>query len=113
MKLFVRLLIGVVLLLVAGVALAAIFVDSIIQGAVEKGATYATGVETHLGHVSAGIFAGTLELSDLTIANPPGFRAEPFLKLGSAQAAWDNGTLLSDKIEMAAFRLDAKLAALV
>jgi hypothetical protein len=78
----------------------------LVKGAVEKGATYATGTETKLGSVDASLFAGRFGLKDFSIANPAGFRPEPFLHLGSAQASWDNGTILSDDIAIGTFALD-------
>lgn len=94
-----------VLLLLAGGA-AFVFIDSIVRGAVEKGATYATGVETKLASADVGLLSGRLELEGLDIANPPSFRAEPFLHLDSARASWDGSTVLSQKIEMDEFALE-------
>ena len=103
MKVLKWLAIVVVVLLVLGVGVTWIFFDPLVSGAIEKGSTYATGVDTKVAHVSASPVAGKFGLEGLTLANPPGFRDEPFVSLGSAHAAWQNGTLLSDTIEMDAF----------
>ncbi|MFN0241491.1 MAG: hypothetical protein ACKVWV_01230 [Planctomycetota bacterium] len=94
-----------VLLLLAGGA-AFVFLDSIVRGAIEKGATYATGVETTLASADVGLLSGHLELEGLDIENPPNFRPEPFLHLDSARASWDGSTVLSQKIEMNEFALE-------
>src|SRR5262245_58709754 len=106
MKLALRIALALVLLLLAALGVAIIFVDPIVKGAVQKGATYATGVPTTIGSVDAGVFAGKLGLEELTIANPEGFRAEPFLQLGAVKAQWQNGTLLSDTLVIDELTLD-------
>lgn len=100
MKRLVRILAGLVGLLVVLALGALLFLDPLVAAAIEKGATFATGVETDVGSVDASPFAGTFEMQELSLANPPGFRAEPFLRVASARAAWQNGTILSDTIEM-------------
>lgn len=106
MRLLLKIVIGLVVLvlLVGGGAL--FFIDSIARGAVEKGATYATGVQTKLAKADVGVFSGHLTLEGLDIANPPEFRPEPFLHLESARATWDGSTMLSDEIQMNEFVLD-------
>jgi hypothetical protein len=85
---------------------ALIFFNPIVKSGVQKGATYATGTETTLAAVDAGLFAGRFALTDLTIHNPPGFRDEPFVHIGAARAQWENGTVLSDDIVIDTFAVD-------
>jgi hypothetical protein len=106
MKILVRIGIALALLVIVVLAAVLVFLDPLVKGGIEKGATYATGTETKLGSVDASLFSGRFGLKDLTIANPPGFGSAPFLHLGSAQAAWDNGTILSDDISIGTFALD-------
>jgi hypothetical protein len=103
MKILKRLLLVGLVLLVLGIGAVWIFFDPLVSSAIEKGATYATGVETKCASVSASPVAGKFGLQGLTLANPPGFRNEPFVSLGSAHAAWQNGTLMSDTIQMDEF----------
>jgi hypothetical protein len=83
-----------------------LFFDRLVSASIEKGATHATGVETKVGAVDASPFAGRLAIDELSIANPPGFRPEPFVSLRSTRASWDNGTILSDSIHVREFVLD-------
>jgi hypothetical protein len=106
MKLLFRLGIALALLLVLVLGAGWLFLGSLVGTAIEKGSTYATGVETRVGHVDASLFSGRFGIDDLSLANPPGFRPEPFFQLRSARAAWENGTLLSDRIEMDELILD-------
>ncbi len=106
MKLLKRLLVVGVLLAVVLVAVVWLFFSPIVSGAIEKGATYATGVDTKVKSVSASPTAGKFSLEGLSMANPPGFQAPSFVTLGSLRAGWQNGTLLSDTIQMDEFVVD-------
>jgi hypothetical protein len=104
MKIALRLLLVLVLLLaVAGVA-AVLGIDSIARTAVEKGGTYALGVETKLAKADIGLLQGTTALGGLSVANPPGFDPT-FLSLGKAELAVTLGSLRSDVIEVPKFVL--------
>jgi hypothetical protein len=100
MKILVRVVLGLVVLLVVALVAVIVFVDPLIEEAVERGATYGTGVETTLGGVDAGLLSGELGLDELSVANPAGFRPEPFLAMKSGRAKWDNRSLVSDTIEI-------------
>lgn len=104
MKIVLRLLLVLVLLLaVAGVA-AVLGIDSIARTAIEKGGTYALGVETKLAKADIGLLQGTTELGGLSVANPPGFDPT-FLSLGRAELAVTLGSLRGDVIEVPVFAL--------
>lgn len=77
-----------------------LYADSVAKTAVERGGTYATGVETTVDGVSLGIMSGEAGLNDLTIANPPGFERDYFLKLQEADVAVGLGTLMSDTVRV-------------
>jgi len=100
MKILKRGLLVLFILLVVGAGGVIVFLDPLVKTAVEKGATFATGVETKVGSVDASPFSGHFGLRELTVANPPGFSSDPFLHLGTAGASWQNGTILSNTIEM-------------
>lgn len=107
MKIVLRLFAFLVVLAVLVVGAAVLFQDRLIAGAIEKGGTHGTGVETRIDGVDAGLFSGRLELDGLTLAEPPGFDAEkPFLQLGSGRAKWENRSLLGDRIEVEELVLD-------
>jgi len=106
MKLFKRLLLVAVVLLLLGLGLGWLFLDSIVATGIEKGATFATGVETKVDSVDASPFAGHFGIEGLSLANPPGFRPDPFFRMHSARATWQSGTVLSDRIVMDELVLD-------
>lgn len=107
MKIVLRLFAFLVVLALLLLGAAVVFQDRLIAGAIEKGGTHGTGVETRIDGVDAGLFSGRLALDGLTLAEPPGFDAEkPFLRLGSGRAKWENRSLLGDRIEVLELVLD-------
>jgi len=106
MRMLVRFGIGLLLLLLLTLGLVWIFQGSIVRTAVESGGTWATGVETRVDDVSAGLLGGKLELEGLTLANPPGFAAEPFFALRAVRADWDSRSLFGDTIHVRELELD-------
>lgn len=106
MRIVVRVAIGLVLLLVLALGLVWIFQGSVVKAAIQRGGGWATGVETRVDDVSAGLLGGQLELEELTLANPPGFGAEPFFALRAAKADWDSRSLLGDEIHVRELALD-------
>lgn len=100
------------LLLVALVVLALgatyFYLDAIARNAVERGGTYATGVDVTVDNVKLGLLSGEAGLTGLTIDNPQGlgFQSEHFLHLGRADVAVDSGSLFSDSVVVPRLHLD-------
>ncbi len=100
MKLLIKLVGGLVVLLVV-VAVAILFaVDAVAKGAVERGATYALGVETTLASADVGIRKGEFGMEGLRVANPQGFTSDHFLTLGAGEVAVSLGTLRQETVEL-------------
>ena len=96
MKKLLRILAVLALLLVVLLGIGVLFIDRAVVTAVEKGGTYALGVETELD--SADIGLGSFGLEGLSVANPPGFEGAHFLALGSANLEVETGSILSEQI---------------
>jgi uncharacterized protein involved in outer membrane biogenesis len=108
MKIIKWLLIAVVLVVVliaAGVFFAISRVDSLAKAAVERGGTYATGVQTTLDSASVGLMGGTFEMSGLRIANPEGFKSDRFFSMGSGGVAVSYDTLQQPVVVLPMLRL--------
>jgi hypothetical protein len=75
-----------------------LFLDEILEVAFERGGTRALGVRTEVAEVEVGPFAGTLSLSELTVANPEGFTSERFLSLKSAEMRVEPRTVLGSPV---------------
>jgi hypothetical protein len=106
MKLIKRLVLLALLLLLLGGGLAFLLLDPLVRSAIEKGGSVATGTPTTLEKADASFFSGTFGLQGFAIANPQGFRSEPFLALQGARAQWQNGSILSDTLLIDEFTLD-------
>lgn len=107
LKKLLLVLIGVpVLLIIVAVVGLMLFIDSAAKAGIEKGATYAMGVNTTLDSASIGLFSGKFGLSGLNVANPAGYKDAKFLSLGDGKVAVSLGSLTKDTIEVPTFALD-------
>lgn len=75
---------GLFLLVIIGLVIAFMSINSIAKAGIEKGGTWAMGVPTTVGSVSVGW--GDFGLKKLNVANPSGYSDKPFLNLGSGEA---------------------------
>lgn len=87
-------LVLVLLLLVGGY----FYADSITRTGIERGTTFATGVNSTLEGASLKPFQGELALNELVISNPDGFKSAHFLQLGDAEVQVSLGSLMSEKV---------------
>ena len=101
-----KLLIGVVGLFVALLVGASFYVNEIVGTAIERGGTYALGVETTVGFVRLSPFGGNFRISSLRIANPPGFERPSFLELGSGNIDVALATVTEPVVHVSRFSLD-------
>jgi hypothetical protein len=106
MKRLLRVLLGLVLLLLVLGGAAILFVDTLAERAIERGGTYALGVDTGLQEANIGLFSGDFELAGLAVANPPGFEAREFLALRSGRLQLPLGNLLESRVVVPALELE-------
>lgn len=112
MKLFVRIGLGLLVLLVLLGLGAVLFVDSLAKQAIVRGGKHALGVETRLERASIGLVSGEFALSDLAIANPPGFTDPDFFALRSARLELPLSTLMQSRITIPSLVLEGITIAL-
>ena len=79
MRKLVRAVLLLVLLLVGVLVAALLFIDMLARTGIEKGATYALGVEAKAKGVSLDLFDGQLVIGELFLANPEGGYTSPHL----------------------------------
>ena len=99
--LFKIVLAGFVLLVLAVVGLVVIglrMIDSIAAEVIERGGTYALGVETDVEGADVGLLGGTFSMDRLTVGNPDGYPSDWFMEVPSLDVALDTGTVTSDVI---------------
>jgi hypothetical protein len=92
---------GLVLLVVA----LSLVMNPLLGKVLRAGVTRATGTETSLASVDLGLVSGRLELEGFAIANPEGFRDEPFLALDQGRVQVATTSLLGDTIEIPSIEL--------
>lgn len=105
MKKLVRILFALVLLVVVAGVAAVLFLDSLTRQAVERGGTYALGVETQLESADIGLLSGTFALHELSVANPAGFAEPHFFALRSAALELPLAQLTEPRIEIPSLEL--------
>jgi uncharacterized protein involved in outer membrane biogenesis len=92
-------IIGVIIIVIAVVLIIGGFLaDSILKTGVEKVGSKVLGVDVSLGKASLKIFAGEVQMKDLDIANPQGYKQPTFMELGEIYVDTDMGSLMSDKV---------------
>jgi hypothetical protein len=106
MKLLIRLFGALLVLLVGALIVFAIYFDSLVGGAIERGGTYALGVDTKVGAALLRPLAGSLDIRRLRIANPPGFEADHFLAMRRGRFHVRIASLREDTIRVPLLALD-------
>lgn len=89
------LIVLLVLLVVAGGAawyFTSFKLDGLIEGAIEKAGTDSLGTSVSVGKVETNLKDGSLTISSITVANPPGFKNEKAFSLNNIEAAVDYKT---------------------
>lgn len=100
MKLFLKIaVVLVVLLVIAGVGIF-LYIDSIAKAAIEGGGSYALGVPTSLTKADVKVFGGEFAMDGLTVANPEGYESDNFLTMNSGGVAVSLGSLMADTVEL-------------
>lgn len=98
MKKLKKIILVLLLLIIVALVGVVFYIDSIARTAVEKGGTWALGVETKLDSASIGLFSGKTSLTTLQVKNPAGYTSPHFFKLGGAELDLRLTSLFSDKI---------------
>jgi hypothetical protein len=100
MRKLIRLVFVLAILLIVGVVVAVFYIDSIARRAVERGGTYAMGVNTSLRKADVKILSGEFTLNGLRVANPDGYDADHFLRLGEGDVAVSLASLRQDVVRL-------------
>lgn len=92
------LLLAVLLVIAAGVAW--LMVDRLAKSAVERGGTYALGVDTQVQGVDLSLLGGTLRMDGMNVSNPEGYNTPHAMKFDRFDFAIDTGSILGDPVRM-------------
>jgi uncharacterized protein involved in outer membrane biogenesis len=105
MKTLAKLLVVLIIVFIVAAVVLSFYVNSIARTAVEKGGTYALGVNTTLKGASIQPLAGGFSMSGLNVANPDGYDSSHFLTLGAGDVAVSLGTLMDDTVKLPHLKL--------
>lgn len=103
---FKKLVLAVLILLIVVLAGAYFYRNLLVAKAVESGSAYALGVETDLGSARLALGGGSVELNNLTVANPEGFAGKEFLSLRRGMFDVDAGSVLDKEIAVDSFVIE-------
>ncbi|GJM18119.1 MAG: hypothetical protein DHS20C14_03320 [Phycisphaeraceae bacterium] len=99
-KWLVVIVILIVLLVVGLVVFGISQIDGLVKAAIEKGGTYATGVETTVDTVDVSLRGGTFAMDGFNLANPDGYDSPHFLHMGGTNVAVSTASLGQDVISV-------------
>lgn len=103
-----KVIILLVLLLVVGVGVGIYYIDSIAKIGIEKGASYALGVDTSVENVGISLLDGTMTIENMTLDNPKGFsfKTPHLIQLDRFDLGLQSSTLLKETIQIRQFKID-------
>lgn len=95
-KLLTAAVLGVMLLVMAGLA----WLESSIRGIVEERGGRALGVKTTIESVDLSLLSGQIDVRRLIVANPEGFQSPSFLDVGQVTTEVQIGSLWGEVVEI-------------
>ncbi|RYG86286.1 AsmA family protein, partial [bacterium] len=107
MKKKLKWVVGIVaLLVIVGVVVVILSLNSIVRVAVEKGSTKSLQIPTSLGGARLALLSGDVSLKDYEVASPEGFDAPHMLTLGSLSVDTSYGKVFGEPVAIDAIRID-------
>ena len=98
MKRWVKIVIGIVIVLLVVLMGVALFAGHIIKGTINTAGPKALGVPISVKSVHVGLLSGSFGLNDLVIGNPEGFKTPEAIRLGKVAVAVNIRSLFSKVI---------------
>ena len=80
--------------------------NMLVESAVEKGSSYALGVDTDLSSARLELAGGSLELNGFAVSNPEGYETANFLIMNNMVLDVNEGSLLDDEVIIDSFIID-------
>ena len=100
-RLFIKILLGIILVLVILAVAGLLFIDSLAKNAIEKGAPLVLGTNVTVESIHIEPFHGRVEIEDLIVENPSeSYSSEYAIKLGDIKVDIALGTITKDKIRI-------------
>lgn len=105
-KLIFRIIAALLLLVIIALGIGWAFIDTLAEKGIEKGATYALGVETTVDDVDLSLLKSSLKIEGLNIANPPKFTTPHLMNMSKLETALVASSLIGDTVEVTKFEID-------
>jgi hypothetical protein len=99
-------LVTLVVLVIVGVLLAALFANRAVRAAAERAGTKALNVNVAIGRANASLFQASVDLKNIRAANPPGYDGPCLLTLPQVDVTADARSLLSKEVLIREIKLD-------
>ena len=93
-------LLAIVVLIVCIVVLIHLFGNSLLKTGIETAASKTLNVGVKIDDMDFSILGGKVSFQNLVIDNPPGYKYERLLEVGSAHIAVSIGSLLKDTVNI-------------
>jgi uncharacterized protein involved in outer membrane biogenesis len=106
-KLLIRIAIVLVVLVIAGLVVFWLNLNTIVKRSVETVGPYLTKTEVKLDSASVSPFSGSGSLKGLFVGNPEGYKTPSAIKLGSFSVEVSLPSLKSDKIVIKSLEIDS------
>jgi uncharacterized protein involved in outer membrane biogenesis len=111
-KILVRSAVALVAVLLVALAALYFYRNSLLRSAVESQANSSLGVKTTLGAAHLGLFGGTLDLDDLKIGSPAGYKADHMFTLNGLDLGVHYADLRKDPVRIGLITIDKPKAVL-
>lgn len=105
-KIIVRSALALVAVLILALGGLYVYRNSLLRSAVESQANSSLGVKTTLGAAHLGLFGGTLDLDDLKIASPAGYKADHMFTLNGLDLGVNYSDLRKDPVRVGKITID-------
>jgi uncharacterized protein involved in outer membrane biogenesis len=99
-KAIIAVSVGLVILLLAGLALALFYLGPLVKKGVETVGPVVTQVDVRLDSAQVGLLSGRGTLKGLVVGNPPGYKSETALRLGEVSVALEPRSVFGDKLHL-------------
>ncbi len=100
MKKLRKIIVTLLVLILVAVLIVMLTLDQLVKTGVEKGATFALGVDTTLGSADLSVLGGGIALDRLRVANPQGYESAQFFAMNHAEVEVALGSLMRDTVEV-------------
>ena len=100
-KMLITIVFAVVIVLIAGK-------DKILEISVERTCTFILGAKLDIASMHVGVFRPVVEIDDMRLYNPPGFRDKLMTSIPEIYVEYDFAQLLKGKVHIRELRIDIK-----